>query len=285
VQDQINESMGIPHRVESLFDLLTWYSDFFIETFSFLNRIESVVTDASDSAMVGTEATLAVYAKVGVLMGLCDMHKFTSIADQCRRIHLTLETKHMSVTPSEMKRLLNDLRQRCDDEFKNRVFLSLEINEGRTYNDPCEHWEAVHGRFYKVKFNIEESLKCFALTRYAASVFHVLLVVEYGVIQLADFVGIKAGHPGWGYVKPLQDAIKEAWPKRPAHIQANSRLLEAVVPLLYQVKESWRHKISHVDSLLVWEDTDFSPQVADEIIKASRGFMRKLASDLPRSKP
>jgi hypothetical protein len=47
------------------------------------------------------------------------------------------------------------------------------------------------------------------------------------------------------------------------------------------IKDSWRHKISHVENKLNWMDTDFSPQVAVEIISATRGFMRRLATDMP----
>jgi hypothetical protein len=48
------------------------------------------------------------------------------------------------------------------------------------------------------------------------------------------------------------------------------------------MKESWRHKIDHVANKLEWMDTDFSPEVANEIITATRGFMRRLAAELPK---
>lgn len=119
-----------------------------METFAWLNRIESVTGDVEDVAgVVKEEVSLNVYAKVGVLCGMCDMHQFISIADQCRRITSVLERKHMTVMPSEMKRLLNDLRQRCDHELKSRVFLSLSLQEGNQFSNPEEHWEPVISRF------------------------------------------------------------------------------------------------------------------------------------------
>jgi hypothetical protein len=45
------------------------------------------------------------------------------------------------------------------------------------------------------------------------------------------------------------------------------------------MKDSWRHKISHVENRLEWLDTDFRPQLAKAIIKAIRGFMRRLATE------
>jgi hypothetical protein len=58
--------------------------------------------------------------------------------------------------------------------------------------------------------------------------------------------------------------------------------LENVIPLAIVVKDSWRHKLDHVDNQIRWVDTDFSPQVTEEIISATRGFMRKLAMELPK---
>jgi hypothetical protein len=48
------------------------------------------------------------------------------------------------------------------------------------------------------------------------------------------------------------------------------------------LKNAWRNKISHVHGRLVLMTADFSPDVAEEITIATRGFMRRLATDLPK---
>ena len=149
------------------------------------------------------------------------------------------------------------------------------------YLNPLKDWETVLRRFPKMQYNVEESAKCFALERYGAAVFHVLQVAEYGVIEVAKLLQVEGDKPGWGSLKKLTDLIKESYPKRTLLAQRHSKLLENVVPLAIVIKDSWRHKLEHVDNQIVWVDTDFSPNVAEEIVTATRGFMRKLALELP----
>jgi hypothetical protein len=47
------------------------------------------------------------------------------------------------------------------------------------------------------------------------------------------------------------------------------------------LQNAWRNKISHAQGRLVVMTADFSPKVAEEIMVASRGFMRRLATTLP----
>jgi hypothetical protein len=212
-----------------------------------------------------------------------ELHGMVSTGQQCDRILLYINREPFShINIGVLRDDVLQLKYRLVDDLESHCFLHLDYMSAKKYRNPLSGWDEVLGRFDAVRYNIEESNKCFALDRFGAAVFHILLVAEYGVIQLAELLEVNAGHPGWGQVKPLQELIKDPYPKRTTLAQTHSKLLEAVVPLLYQVKESWRHKISHVDSQLQWVDTDFSPNVATEIMLATRGFMRKLAADLPR---
>jgi hypothetical protein len=47
------------------------------------------------------------------------------------------------------------------------------------------------------------------------------------------------------------------------------------------LKTAWRNKISHVQGKLVLLTSDFTPEVAEEIVMASRAFMRRLATEMP----
>jgi hypothetical protein len=184
--------------VVSLYDLLQFYTDIFFETLAFLNRLESVAMDAEGSVMVKEEWSNATYAKVGVLKGLAEMHGFGSIADQCQRIASTLERRRMAVEPEEMRRLLGELRQRFQDDFKREYFLHLTPAQSKQFLNPMEHWEGVTIRFSKTRHNVEESAVCFALESYGAAVFHILLVAEYGVIKTSELLGVQGDKPGWG---------------------------------------------------------------------------------------
>lgn len=136
-------------------------------------------------------------------------------------------------------------------------------------------------RFPGVQIDIEECSKCFAVGRYAASLFHALLVAEYGVIKLAKRLGIAGDKLGWGDLQRLERIAAKPYKERSDLEQKHSKLLDEIMPFALSMKNQWRHKISHVENKLVWIDTDFSPQMAKDIIGAVRAFMDKLATGLP----
>jgi len=80
----------------------------------------------------------------------------------------------------------------------------------------------------------------------------------------------------------LERIHSKKWGDKTPLEQQHAEFLKNLLPLSFAIKDSWRHKISHVDNKLAWTDTDFGPEVAGEIISATRGFMRKLATDLPK---
>ena len=166
-------------------------------------------------------------------------------------------------------------------EMKTMVFLFIPADRVGWYKRPTEDWSEVIARWPKTEGDIIESSKCFALDRFAAAIFHILLVAEYGVIQVGDLLNESGDKPGWGCVDRLQRILGKKYQDRTPLQQKHSQFLKECVDMMISVKDSSRHKITHVDNKLDWLDADFSPQIALEVIAATRGFMRRLAKDLP----
>jgi hypothetical protein len=223
-----------------------------------------------------------IYAYVGVLGTDLMAHGLKSAAIKSGRIHERLETGHMNINYGEMTSLLRELRERIEDDLHVTVFLALSQDESALYSSPDKDWGTVITRFHKLRHDIEEASKCFALGRYAAALFHVLLVAEFGVIKVAELFGAAGDRPGWGALDRLRKISDKDWKQKTVLEQQHSEFLKNLLPMAFAIKDSWRHKISHVDNKLEWMDTDFSPEVAGEIISATRGFMRRLAQDLPK---
>ena len=261
--------------------MLQFYADAFTDLIGFLAASEAKLSLEKRENSLSQAGAIAIHAKLSTLGQLCAAYGFKSIAHQCQRMTEHLQKRAMNISCGDMRDSLKQLRERREDELKSVLFLHLDPKQAEEFKNPSKDWDEVIGIFTKVRYNIEESAKCFALERYGASVFHVLQVAEYGVIQVAKLLQVAGDKPGWGSLKRLADLIKEPYPKRSALAQKHSKLLENVVPLAIVVKDSWRHKLDHVDNQIVWVDTDFSPMVAGEIISATRAFMRKLALELP----
>jgi hypothetical protein len=64
--------------------------------------------------------------------------------------------------------------------------------------------------------------------------------------------------------------------------QRHHPFLAQVLPLTESMQKAWRNKISHANGLpLVLKVGDMSPDIAKDIVNATRAFMRRLAADLP----
>lgn len=274
---------SLPVRgVVSLYELLAFHASIFQKGLGALNASEAKLTMEKPDTFVSVPALAFVLNELETLRDGCERHKLRSSAVHCKRIEDALRVSKQNTRCGALREMLGELRRRFEDDFRFQVFLHLSEEQADQFTNPLKHWEDVVARFPKVMHNVEECAKCFALERYGASVFHVLQVAEYGVIQIADLANASGDKPGWSSLSRLDKLLKNPYPQRDPLVQKHSKILEDVVPLAIVVKNNWRHKLDHVDNQIVWFDTDFSPHVAEEIIKATRGFMRKLALELPQ---
>jgi hypothetical protein len=130
--------------------------------------------------------------------------------------------------------------------------------------------------------DVEEASKCFALSRYAAAIFHSVQVVEVGVIELGKLVGVTDPLPGWSATtNRLQNIIKKGHEARTPFERQHFAFFEQIQGTIEGLKNAWRNKVSHAYDKLTLLTADFSPDVAEEILFATRAFMRRLATDAP----
>jgi len=271
-----------PYGVVSLFVMLDFCACIFWSLGTQLRMLHMAFAVKEDRKELDTEDCARVRSEVEAAERQCVAHNLSNSAMQCQRILQFLEKHNQTpVTYQHARTLLGDLTLRVEDDLHANHFLHLSLQEADLYIHSTRQWESVIERFHKTKNDIEESSKCFALCRYAASLFHVLLVAELGIIEVARLFDVEGDKPGWGALERLKQINDKKWADKSPLEQKHSEFLKNLLPLAFAIKDSWRHKLNHIDNKLVWMDTDFSPQVATEIISATRGFMRKLANDLP----
>jgi hypothetical protein len=183
---------------------------------------------------------------------------------------------------SDLYPLADELRGRLIDEMESKCLWALTTKEREYYEQPRNGWDEIIARFSDSITDVEEASKCFALSRYAAAVFHSVQIVEVGLIDLGEFIGVNDPHSGWTAVSnALDKIIAKKHQDRTAFERDNFKFLEQVQGTVAGLKNAWRNKISHVQGKLVLMTKDFSPEVAEEILFATRAFMRRLAAGLP----
>jgi hypothetical protein len=175
---------------------------------------------------------------------------------------------------------VRSLHENIIRELATRVFLSISPEKHSYFAKPIENWEGIIKVFGNAQGDIIEMNKCYALSRYDAAVFHSLLVVEHGLIELGHHIGVTDPKAGWdATTKRLKAIVSAGHNAVPAGLdfsfleQANSRA--------DSMKLAWRNKVNHAAGRLVIEKTGFTDVSAEEVIIACRSFMRHLAEGLP----
>ncbi|MQA64495.1 MAG: hypothetical protein GEU76_01115 [Alphaproteobacteria bacterium] len=182
----------------------------------------------------------------------------------------------------KFRELVVEIQERMIDEMSGPRFFSVSSQEANYYNNPREGWEKIIARFPDSVVDIEEARKCFAFSRYAAAVFHSVQVIEVGLIELGKFLQVVDPKSGWTAVAgALDKVIKKKHQDRTQFEQQNFAFLEQVRGTVEGLKNAWRNKISHTQGKLMLLTSDFNPEIAEEILYASRAFMRRLAEGLP----
>jgi hypothetical protein len=175
---------------------------------------------------------------------------------------------------------------RLHDETDDRTFFSLNLRETEYFTKPVLGWESPVARFPEILGDVEEARKCFALSRYSGAVFHSIQIIESGLITLGTYLRVTDPKSGWTAVSgALEKVIKKEHKNRGLFERKNFAFLEQMHGTVAGLKNAWRNKISHAHGKLVLMTTDFSPDVAEEILISSRSFMRRLAEGLPPAKP
>lgn len=233
--------------------------------------VEETFTDESKAVeRKGWEAIRTACVELELIASVSSIDRMLKYLDQ------------IDTTLDGFWKISKELDGRLVDELEHRHFLSLTLSETEYFREPQKGWEAIIERFAEATGDIEESRKCFALSRYAAAVFHSIQVVEIGLIALGKVIGVADPLSGWTAVTGKLQAIqKTKYQDRSPADQKHSAFLEQLVGTVEGLKNAWRNKVSHAHGKLTLMTSDFSPEIAEEILLATRAFMRRLATEGP----
>ena len=190
-------------------------------------------------------------------------------------------------TFGQVQKLGYELKSRLHDELFGTFFFSLTYSQSEYYSCPTKGWGEVTERFPTAITDIEEMGKCFALSRYAGAVFHSIQAIECSLIEFGKFLNVTDPLSGWTAVtKRLTLLVKGTkFTDLDPRYQKNFAFLEQMHATVGSLNNAWRNKISHAQGRLAVMTSEFSSDVAEEIMLASRSFMRRLATEMPEVNP
>lgn len=166
-----------------------------------------------------------------------------------------------------------------------KVYLQLSVAKQPYFDSPQAGWEHVLSRFPACTVDVEEMNKCFALSRYPASIFHAMQVAELCAIALGDYIGVTDPKKGWGPTgKRLKELAKNGHAAVPAHLSGKFEFVEQMQREVETMTLAWRHKIDHAaNRLALLPSQDFAPDLAEHIIKSVKMFAIRLAEGMPET--
>ncbi len=186
------------------------------------------------------------------------------------------------VTLPQLSRLAESLARTLKNELSLHVYLGISPREADFYEMPRDGWEEIIQRYPDSIDDIESASKCWALGQYVASVYHSTQIVEFGVIDLGRFLGVTDYRAGYtATTGALKKLIATPYPDWPTDFKGRSESLRQLHERLLALETAWRNKISHAQGKLHLMKKEFSPDVAEEILLATRAFMRVLSTEIP----
>ncbi len=165
--------------------------------------------------------------------------------------------------------LLETIESRLYDELATKSVFVLDPKHAELFIS--DFGATVAQQFPSVTYDIDESIKCLALGRSTASVFHMMRIMEAALRAIHSCLGIATLPMGpdrnWGQVA---NRIRENIKSRGSNF-LEKELFSEMYALLDAVKEAWRNNTMHFDDKKTEEE-------AELIFLAVRGFMKKVAA-------
>jgi len=220
---------------------------------------------------------------------------FEVVSQRCSKLSLTISAKAASyikdsavVQAPPLNNLwivkeIDSFQRNLIFEMEGHLFFHVAASKQRYYEEPFRDWGKVVERFKAAAQDIEEGSRCFACKRYAATVYHMMLVAELGVIEVGELVGVNDAKPGWSAtIKEMRRVVERAKYDELTPVEREHRvLLRDLLPFIEGIELGLRNKWTHIANKIVLTSSEFSSERAEEIMLSTRGFMTTLAERLP----
>jgi len=169
--------------------------------------------------------------------------------------------------------LARDLESRLRDEIASRQFWSMTSEEAGYFTEPSSGWGKSINRF-NIAGEVEEAAKCLALGRYTAVVFHLMRIMEIGVQEFGDRLGVElVTEKSWHSILEAVNKKIKAKPSTTPQERSDVDGLSGASAHLSNVKIAWRNNVMHPKATYTLEE-------AQDVFTHVRSFMQHLAGIL-----
>ena len=274
------ESQPSFRRLVALLEILRVAAHLYVQ--SAVNMDTAMTALSQRDIWQDTEHQAALNSAMQHLGTLCDVCELPVSRFFVIKILAALDDPSRIANNDLFQQYIHQLRESLVAELQTKLFFQMPSSKAPFFDSPRLGWAEVIARFSDTVGDIEEMSKCFSMARYGGCVFHSLLIVERGLIELGHAIGVNDPKPGWDATcKGMKKLVDDGHAKYPSW-KISFTSLEQISVCASSMKHAWRNKVNHAAGHLMVVQSDFAPDVAEEIMMATRAFMRRLASDLPK---
>lgn len=263
----------------SSYQLTSWWDMKPFPVADFLQLVRTLAEPLGDPEAAKTplseEARKATVGGINTIIKQCEECDLPLSADQLRRTRKRVEE---GCTNADMEPLIQELMNRIEDESKRLVVMAIEPEHVKyivagEFFDPTEPSAAkVSVQFSSAAEDISEAGKCLACGRGTACVMHLNRVMEVGLGALAGAVGVGPQNDWGKYLDKIDKELQHRLTTSGART-TDEQFYSEVHITFDGVRRAWRNPTMHVDKT-------YTVEHAEEIMIATRSFMRHLATKL-----
>jgi hypothetical protein len=257
-------------------ELIRFYADLYVRISKrlldlqlYLYVDESSAKTDKEAPPLRAEAILEARGALETAKNGCENIGLQVSAIHAGELLRALETKYLASTDVEA------LHKNIERELSCRFYIGISEDRKAAYCEGLKGWEDITRSFPRATEDIEEMNKCWALCRYSAAVFHSLLVVEHGLVELGKLLQVTDPKEGWdASCRKLEEIVKAGRKHTPVGLDFG--FLEQINTCIQAMKLAWRNKINHATGKPIVMGGGIAPYVCEDTISATRNFMRRL---------
>lgn len=256
-----------PFRLVSLMALLRLKADAFCRAMAKIGQTVAYLEVPQNLGQPTPEHWSSVGSAMGDITRELEKLELRFSLNQVSRI--TAIRDRPSVSIQEMRVQLAQLVERIIEELEETLFLSVPAVRSEYYEQkPPLFGPLVVSVLPGLTEDISEAGKCLALNRYTAAVFHLMRVMEAGLQEFGNKLGINlVGQKNWqNILDEANKVIKGMDPKK----NPNAKTYAEAAAHLYNVKVAWRNEVMHPKETYTEEE-------AENIFRNVKTFISDLA--------
>jgi hypothetical protein len=251
--------------------MLRFYAHKFLDSLDDLSAIRVLAVNEPPLAQITVDTTTRTRIN-NLIEQLSDMKLVMTVKSSER-----LREAGATAAAGYLREIVSEIQDRLHDELEGTLIFC--IRENAEYFEPkvpllgkeFEDKFATHGIF-----ELDEAGKCLALSRGTAAVFHLMRIMEIGIRAVAKSLGIpdpiKPSDRNWYQIRKRIKEESDARLARKAWKDLRDKeFFASAYVSLDAVRVAWRNPTMHIEN-------KYTPDEAEQVFLAVRGFMKKLAS-------